>query len=96
MIGLVSGLRFVLDKVAGAVDAELDDEAVLRERLLRAQLDLEEGRLTEAEFATLEAQLFERLREVRAARGGEQLGAGSWRVEGIEADAGSAPAKRRR
>jgi hypothetical protein len=96
MIGLVSGLRFVLDKVAGAVDAELDDEAVLRERLLRAQLDLEEGRLTEAEFGTLEAQLFERLREIRAARGDEQLGAGSWSVERIEADAGSAPAKRRR
>ncbi|MHB8419197.1 MAG: gas vesicle protein GvpG [Myxococcales bacterium] len=91
MIGLVSGLRFVFDKVASAVDAELDDESVLRDRLLRAQLDLEEGRIGEAEFQAEEREVFERLRRVKAARGeGPALG-GSWRVEGVEADTGAPP-----
>ena len=31
---LIGGLRFVLDKVAKAADAEMDDEARLRENLL--------------------------------------------------------------
>jgi hypothetical protein len=96
VIGLVSGLRFVLDKVASAVDSELDDENVLRERLLQAQLDLEEGRIGEAEFRAAERDIFARMREVKAARGDGPLGAADWRVEGVEADVGPVAPKRRR
>ena len=38
---ILSGVRFVLDKVAAAVDTELNDDSVLRERLLVAQMRLE-------------------------------------------------------
>ena len=44
---LIGGLRFVLDKIAAAVDAELDDDTVLREELLAAQMRLELGEITE-------------------------------------------------
>jgi len=91
VIGLVSGLRFVLGKVATAVDAQPDDEEVLRERLLRAQLDLEEGRLGDADFRAVERDVFDRLRAIREERdgdGGEAPEAGPLRVASIEADVG--------
>ena len=43
---LVSGIRFVLDKVAAAVETEMNDDTALRERLLAAQMQLELGEMT--------------------------------------------------
>ena len=40
---LISGIRFVLDKVAAAVDTELNDDTALREQLLAAQMRVELG-----------------------------------------------------
>ena len=69
---LISGVRFVLDKLAAAVDSELNDDTVLRERLLDAQMRLELGELTQEEFDELEADIVARLREIRERqRGGE-------------------------
>jgi hypothetical protein len=62
---LVSGVRFVLDKVATAADSELNDASRLRESLLDAQMRLELGQITEEEFLGLEAVLTARLREIR-------------------------------
>ncbi len=42
---LVGGLRFVLEKLAAAVEAELDDDDALREQLLAAQMRLELGEI---------------------------------------------------
>ena len=47
---IISGVRFVLDKVAAAVDTELNDDTVLRERLLDAQMRLELGEMTQDEL----------------------------------------------
>jgi len=66
---LIDGLRFVLDKLATVAEAELKDDTVLRERLLDAQMRLELGELTEAEFADIERDVFDRIRELR---GGHQ------------------------
>ena len=44
---IVSGVRFVLDKIVAAVDTELNDDTALRERLLDAQMRLELGELTQ-------------------------------------------------
>jgi Gas vesicle protein G len=96
MIGLVSGLRFVLEKVATVVDAELDDESLLRERLVQAQLDLEEGRIDESTFAATEQEVFGRLREIRKRRDSGAPEEGSPRVVSIEADVGPAVPQRRR
>ena len=69
---LVGGIRFVLDKVASAVDAELNDEGGLREQLLAAQMRVELGEIDDDEFAAIERDVLARLREIRESReGGE-------------------------
>ena len=65
---LIDGLRFVLDKVAQAADAEMDDEARLREILLDGQTQLEAGELTEAEYADLERDVLKHLSAARRRR----------------------------
>jgi len=62
---LVGSLRFVLDKVAAAVDAEMQDDTTLREQLLEAQMRLELGELTQQEFAGIERDILARLREIK-------------------------------
>ena len=58
---IISGVRFVLDKVVQAVDKELSDDTVLREELLAAQMRRELGEISEEEFAeTGEDLLFDR------------------------------------
>ena len=63
---LINGISFVLDKVAAVADAELNDPDRQRERLLEAQLRLESGEITDAEFASVEADVFQKLREIKA------------------------------
>ena len=85
---LISGIRFVLDKVAAAVDTELNDDTVLRERLLDAQMRLELGELTQDEFDELEADIVARIREIKERqRGGEAavISPKDMKVTGIEA-----------
>jgi Gas vesicle protein G len=90
---LIGGLRFVLDKVAAAAGQELNDEERLREELLAAQMRVELGEMSEAEFASLERDVVARLREIRAAREGETAtgvvgGPAGLRVTGVEATVG--------
>jgi hypothetical protein len=84
---LVSGIKFVLGKVAAAVDAELNDDSRLREELLAAQMRLELGEITEKEFASFEADILARLREIRERQLGEAQRAspGEYKVTGVEA-----------
>lgn len=85
---LIGGLRFVLDKLATAVDTELNDDTALREQLLAAQMRVELGEMSEAEFAALEADILTRLREIRARERGDEAAAFSpadYRITGIEA-----------
>ena len=63
---LINGISFVLDKVAAIADAELNDPERQRERLLEAQMKLEAGEISEAEFSAIEADVFERIREIKA------------------------------
>jgi hypothetical protein len=84
---LISGVRFVLDKLVAAVDSELNDDTVLRERLLDAQMRLELGELTQEEFDRLEADIVARIREIKERqRGGETaISPKDMKVTGIEA-----------
>ena len=84
---LVGGIKFVLGKIAAAVEAELNDDSHLREELLAAQMRLELGEMTEQEFATFEADILARLREIRERRKGKEPDAGEMKVTGIEATA---------
>lgn len=65
---LVGGIRFVLDKVASAVEAEMNDEQSLKEELLAASMRVELGEMDEEEFAVLERDILARLREIREER----------------------------
>jgi hypothetical protein len=65
---LIGSIRFVLEKVAAAAEAEAHDDSGLREQLLEAQMQLELGELSEAEFAALERDILERIREIKGAR----------------------------
>ena len=82
---LVGGIKFVLGKVAAAVDAELNDDSHLREELLAAQMRLELGEIDDAEFRSLEADLLARLREIRERQMGEAPRPGEVKVTGVEA-----------
>jgi hypothetical protein len=85
---LIGGLRFVFDKIAAAVDTELNDDTALREQLLAAQMRVELGEMSEEEFAALEADVLARLREIRERRQGGDAAALSpkdYRITGIEA-----------
>ena len=86
---LVGGIRFVLDKVAEAAAAEADDEQVLREDLLAAQMRLELGELDQQEFAEIEDDLLGRLREIHARRRGTASGPlETGAVSGVEVNFG--------
>ena len=85
---LISGVRFVLDKLAAAVDTELNDDTVLRERLLDAQMRVELGEMTQDAFDEFEADVLARIREIKARqRGGDTaaLSPKDMKVTGIEA-----------
>jgi hypothetical protein len=62
---LIDGLKFVMDKLLQIAESELNDDTVLRERLLDAQMRLEEGELSMEEFSEIEKDVFARLREIR-------------------------------
>jgi gas vesicle protein GvpG len=78
----------VLGKIVDAVDAEMNDDSVLREELLAAQMRLELGEMTEAEFTELEAALLARIREIQARQREESAASGEFRVTGIDATFG--------
>jgi hypothetical protein len=85
---LIGGLRFVFDKIAAAVDTELNDDTALREQLLAAQMRVELGEMTHAEFDELEADILARLRDIRDRRqgaGAATLSPEEYRITGIDA-----------
>jgi hypothetical protein len=59
---LTGGIRFILDKVARAVDEEMNGADAIRQELLEAQMKFESGELSEEELAAIEAELMPRLR----------------------------------
>ena len=85
---LIGGIRFVLDKLAAAVETELNDDTALREQLLAAQMRLELGELSQTEFDVFEADILARLRDIRERRQGSgpvTVDPAEYRISGIEA-----------
>ena len=85
---LIGGLRFVFDKIAAAVDTELNDDTALREQLLAAQMRVELGELSQREFDELEADILARLCEIRDRRqgaGAATLSPTEYTITGIDA-----------
>ena len=70
---MLSGLRWVLSVVGQAAMAEMDDDRPLREALLEAGTRLEQGEITQEEYAQTEELILDRLREILERR---EAGAG--------------------
>lgn len=84
---LVGGVKFILSKIVQVVDAELNDESHLREKLLAAQMRLELGEMSPEEFAELERAVLARLRQIREESTGAAAAATDMKVTGVEARA---------
>jgi hypothetical protein len=88
-LGPVWGTRWTLDKVDRVVRDELTDDTPIKEELMELQLKLETGEIDDAEYVRREAELMQRLREVRDWREkyGMSTGGGPVRVaEGDETE----------
>ena len=81
---LIGSLRFVLDKIVAAAEAEAGDDTSLRERLLEAQMQLELGEISESAFAEIERDVLARIREIRRSRPGAFTMSSRDRITGIE------------
>ena len=82
---LLGGIKFVLGKIAAAVDAELSDDTALKEELLEAQMRLEMGELSEEDFTRIEREILDAIRVVRERMRGSGEETGDLKVTGIEA-----------
>jgi hypothetical protein len=83
---LIGSLRFVLDKIVAAADAEAGDDGALRERLLEAEMRLELGEITADEFAAIERDVLARMREIKGSQGVLSVTSPDVKITGIEAD----------
>ena len=81
-LGPVWGTCFTLDKVERAVREQLTDDTPIKEDLMALQMKLEMGEIDDAEYVKQEAEIMQRLREVREwrERFGMSVGGGPVRV----------------
>ena len=63
-----AGVKWVFNTVLEQAEQEYYDDAPVKEALLLLNMQLEEGEISEEEFAEQEAVLFTRLREIREHR----------------------------
>ena len=63
-----AGIKFCFQQVLNTAEKELTDDEPVKEALLLLTLKLEEGEISEEEFAREEAVLHARLREIKAYR----------------------------
>jgi len=66
LLAPVNGFKFILSQIQQMADRELNDETVIKEQLLELQMRLELEEVSEEEYAAAEAELFARLRAVKA------------------------------
>jgi hypothetical protein len=65
---LIGSIRFVLEKVVAAAEAEMDDDTALREQLLEAQMRLELGEISPRQFARIERDILARIKKIKGSR----------------------------
>ena len=83
---LIGSIRFVLGKVVAAAEAEMNDDTVLREELLAAQMRLELGEISDDEFARIERDLLARIREIKGGRQGALTMSAQDRISGVDVE----------
>jgi hypothetical protein len=81
---LVGSLRFVLDKIVAAAEAEAENDTSLREQLLEAQMRLELGEISESDFQEIERDVLARIRELKGSRSGPLSMSPQDKITGID------------
>jgi hypothetical protein len=71
-LGPIWGTKWTLDKVDRVVREELTDDTPIKEDLMKLQMQLEMAEIDDAEYVRREAEIMQRLREIREWR--EQFG----------------------
>ena len=66
LLAPVNGFKFILGQIQKMADQELNDETVIKEQLLELQMRLELEEISEEEYQVREAELFARLRVLKA------------------------------
>ena len=67
---MIAGIRWTLETVVKAAEAEMNDDTALREQLLDAEMRREMGEISDEEFADIEGDLLARIREIKERREG--------------------------
>jgi hypothetical protein len=67
---MISGIRWALETALTAAEAEMNDDSVLREQLLEAEMRREMGEISDDEFQEIEGDLLARIREIKQRREG--------------------------
>jgi len=91
---LIGSLRFVLDKVVAAAEAEMNDDSALRDQLLEAQMRLELGEISEDEFAAIERDVVAAIREIKRPQQGALTMSPDDRITGVEIESFEEPPPR--
>ena len=66
LLAPVNGFTFILSQIQKIADKELNDDTVIKEQLLELQMRLELDEISDEEYREREAELFARLRVIRA------------------------------
>ena len=83
---LIGSLRFVLDKVVAAAEAEAQDDSALRDQLLEAQMQLELGEISDEEFAEIERDILAAIREIKRPQQGALTMSPKDTITGVDID----------
>lgn len=67
---MIDGISWVLRTVTTAAEAEMNDDAALREQLLNAEMQREMGEISDEDFASIERDVLARIREINERREG--------------------------
>ena len=66
LLSPVSGFKFILRQIQEMVDRELNDDTLIKEQLLELQMRLELDEISDEDYKEREAELFARLRVIKA------------------------------
>ena len=83
---LIGSLRFVLDKIVAAAEAESQDDTSLREQLLEAQMRLELGEISDEEFADIERDVLAAIRDIKRPQQGAISMTPDDKITGVEVE----------
>jgi hypothetical protein len=66
LLAPINGFKFILGQIQKMADQELNDDTLIKEQLLELQMRLELDEVSDEEFREREAELFARLRVIKA------------------------------